>query len=139
MLVVDTGPLVSLGDTDDRNHKACRELFETDPGPLVTTALVIAEAGYLLNRVLGPPAEQALLAMISDDTLLVEAPTRVDWVRASELIGSYHDLNLGVTDATLVAIAERLNVTRIATLNHRDFRVVRPAHAAAFELVPNPA
>lgn len=72
MLIVDTGPLVALGDTDDHHHTECKELLETDSGPLVTTALVIAEAGYLLNRVLGPPAEQALLAMILDDTMGIE-------------------------------------------------------------------
>lgn len=136
MLIVDTGPLVALGDTDDRDHTVCRELLETDPGPLVTTALVIAEAGYLLNRVLGPAAEQALIAMILDDTLRIEALTKADWARASELIDTYDDLNLGVTDATVIAVTERLNATRIATLNHRDFRVVRSAHVETFELVP---
>lgn len=39
-------------------------------------------------------------------------------------------------DARIVAIAERLNVTTIATMNHRDFTVVRPAHCEAFELIP---
>jgi predicted nucleic acid-binding protein len=47
VLVVDTGPLVAAADTDDAHHLACRELLEQDPGPLVTNAMVIAEAAYL--------------------------------------------------------------------------------------------
>jgi uncharacterized protein len=39
-------------------------------------------------------------------------------------------------DASVITIAERLGVTTIATLNHRDFTVVRPRHVDAFELVP---
>jgi predicted nucleic acid-binding protein len=54
VLVVDTGPLVATADRADEDHAACRALLEDDPGPLVTTALVIAEAAYLINRQLGP-------------------------------------------------------------------------------------
>lgn len=46
------------------------------------------------------------------------------------------DLPLDLIDASLVAVAERLGLTTIATLDHRDFRVVRPTHCDAFELVP---
>lgn len=49
---------------------------------------------------------------------------------------SYADLRLGRTDASLIALAERLGVTTIATLNRRDFAVVRPRHVKAFELIP---
>jgi len=54
----------------------------------------------------------------------------------ADLIERYRDLPLGGTDASLVVLAERHGETRLGTLDHRHFRVVRPAHAAAFELVP---
>jgi hypothetical protein len=53
-----------------------------------------------------------------------------------ELIETYADLGLGLVDASVVTIAERLSIATIATLNHRDFSVVRPRHVEAFELVP---
>jgi len=59
-----------------------------------------------------------------------------DWARAGKLVRQYSDLRLGGTDASLVAIAERLGAATIATVNRRDFSVVRPRHVAAFELVP---
>ncbi|MGH9917869.1 MAG: type II toxin-antitoxin system VapC family toxin, partial [Nitrososphaerales archaeon] len=51
-------------------------------------------------------------------------------------VETYADLGLGTVDATVVAIAERLAVAQIATLDRRHFTVVRPAHVAAFELLP---
>jgi uncharacterized protein len=62
--------------------------------------------------------------------------TGEDWQRVGELIGTYTDLRLDVMDASLVALAERLGASTIATLNHRDFAVVRPRHVDAFELLP---
>jgi predicted nucleic acid-binding protein len=59
-----------------------------------------------------------------------------DWTRTADLVRTYADLPLGVVDASVMAIAERLGSTRIATLDHRHFSVVRPAHATAFELLP---
>jgi predicted nucleic acid-binding protein len=59
-----------------------------------------------------------------------------DWTRVAELVEKYADLRLGLVDASVVAVAERFGVVTVATLNHRDFRVVRPKHAAALELVP---
>jgi len=102
----------------------------------VTTALVIAETGWLMDRQLGPPAEAKLYTSIAEGELKVEPLSSEDWVRIAELTVQYGDLPLGGVDASLVAIAERLNATTIGTLDHRDFAVVRPRHAAAFELIP---
>ena len=108
----------------------------TDDGPLVTTAMVIAEAAYLIDRQVGPAGEVALYTSIIEQALAVEAMTGADWTRVRELIDRYQDLRLGGTDAGLIAIAERLGVTRIATLDHRHFRVVRPAHCEALTILP---
>ncbi len=56
--------------------------------------------------------------------------------RIAGLVTTYASLRLGGTDASVVTLAERLGTTRIATLNHRHFTVVRPRHADAFELLP---
>ena len=136
MLVVDTGPLVATADRADKDHAACRALLEGDEGPLVTTALVIAEAAYLIDRQLGAQAEAALYASITSGQLEVASLDREDWQRIADLVTTYADLRLGGTDASVITLAERLGTTRIATLNHRHFRVVRPRHAEAFELLP---
>jgi predicted nucleic acid-binding protein len=136
VLIVDTGPLVATADRDDADHVSCRELLEGDAGPLITTALVVAEAAYLIDRQLGPDAETSLYDSIIDGTLEVEILSTTDWERVRELVSTYSDLRLGGTDASLVAVAERLGVTTIATLNRRHFAIVRPRNVESFELLP---
>jgi uncharacterized protein len=62
--------------------------------------------------------------------------TKADWLRSAQLIETYADLGLGFVDASIIAVAERLKLTEIATMNCRDFAVVRPVHCDAFELFP---
>jgi len=65
-----------------------------------------------------------------------EHPIEGDLRRCRELQAQYEDLALGVVDASIVALAERLGEERIATLDHRHFSVVRPAHTEALALLP---
>lgn len=138
MLIVDTGPLVAAADTADPAYERCRQLLEAHPGPLVTTALVIAETGWLIRRQLDTTAEALLYRSIAAGQIDVEDLSAADWIRISELIETYADVGLDAADASVIAIAERLDISSIATLDHRDFRIVRPAHVDAFEILPGP-
>jgi uncharacterized protein len=100
VLIVDTGPLVATADRADKDHTACRTLLEGDDGPLLTTALVIAEAAYLIDRQLGPKAEARLYDSILGGQLEVASLDREDWERIAELVSTYADLRLGGTDAS---------------------------------------
>ncbi len=135
-LVVDAGPLYAYVDQDDGDHSACLDLLETHPGPLVVPQLVAAEVAYLLGRRLGPGGEVRFLGDLAAGTFAVEPVHAVDWIRIAELVARYGDLRFGTVDASVVAAAERLGITRIATLDGRHFSVVRPAHVGAFELLP---
>ncbi|MGI8756900.1 MAG: type II toxin-antitoxin system VapC family toxin [Acidimicrobiales bacterium] len=112
---------------------------EAHPGPLVTTPLVATETGWLIRRELGTSAETTFYTSIVNGEILIEDLTIRDWARIAELVGSYRDLGLDAADASVIAIAERHHQTTIATLDYRDFRVVRPDHCEAFELIPTPA
>ena len=135
MLVVDTSVLLAAADNADPDHEPCTRVLE-DASPLVTTALVIAETAYLIGRQLGAPAEAAFFRAVAAGEIQVEPITPADARRIAELIETYADLGLGGTDASLIALAERLELGTIATLDRRHFGVVRPSHAAAFELIP---
>ena len=114
-------------------------LLQTHPGPLVTTALVITEAGWLIRRQLDIAAEAVFYTAITQGQLHIENLTVADWSRITELLDTYTDIGLDAADASVIAIAERLNHITIATLDERDFRIVRPTHTDAFELLPGPA
>jgi len=135
VLIVDTGVLLAAADDADPDHIACVEIVET-ADQLVTSHLVIAEAAYLIARQLGPRAEAAFFRSVAQGDVVIESLTRADLDRVADLVEKYVDLPLGGTDASVVTIAERLDQTRVATLDRRHFTVVRPAHCDAFELVP---
>ena len=98
--------------------------------------LVLAEAGYLISRALGQQAEARFLRSAARGDVDLEAPSRADLERMAELVETYADLRLGTVDASVVALAERLGATTLATLDRRHFRVVRPKHAEALTLLP---
>ena len=60
-----------------------------------------------------------------------------DLVRAVEILEQYADAEFGMVDATLMAMAERLRIQTVLTLDHRDFSIFRPKHCRAFRLVPD--
>lgn len=135
-VVVDTGPLLAIVDRDDAHHSTCVDWFALHSGTVIVPAPVIVEVCWLLGRRVSPTAEAAFLSGLRGDDPHIEALVTADYERSAELVDAYADLDLGFVDASVVALAERLGVDTIATINHRDFRVVRPRHLDAFILVP---
>jgi len=133
-LIVDTGPLVALLDATDPDHERCTDLLQSSAEPRVVPVCVLVEAEYLLRP--WPQAFPALLADFEAGGLeLLDLPAR--WLlRAGELVDRYRDLPLGLVDATVIAATEMLRETKVATLDHRHFTVVRPAHTPALTLLP---
>lgn len=136
MIIVDTGVIFAVADAADHDHSACDELLAAHPGELAVPTPVIVESSWLIGDRLGPAAEAAFLRSVAAGELTSVDLTAPDWDRVVELVETYADLNLGLVDASVVTVAERLGVTTIATLNHRDFTVVRPRHTTASELLP---
>jgi predicted nucleic acid-binding protein len=77
-----------------------------------------------------------LTALADGDFKLIDLEAQ-DYRRAAELVEAYADLPLGTTDATVIALAERLELREVATLDHRHFTVVRPRHVPALTLLPH--
>lgn len=96
----------------------------------------MAEVGYLFGRAGGARVEAAFLRSIVEHTLSVVDLTDEDCEWMAELVETYADFPLGTTDAAVIAVAERLHITEVATLDHRHFRAVRPRHADALTLLP---
>lgn len=136
MIVVDTGVLFAIADQSDADHNASDDLLAAHPGDLAVPTPVIVETSWLIESRLGPAAEASFLHSVTSGELVRVDLDDSDWERAVELVETYADLGLGLVDASVITVAERLRVTTIATLNHRDFTVVRPRHTAAFELLP---
>lgn len=97
---------------------------------------MVTEVAYLLATQLGAEAEVRFFGDLAGGDLIAEPVRPGDWLRMAEVVAAYRDLPLGTVDASVVALAERLGVVELATLDRRDFTVVRPAYAEAFEILP---
>jgi len=132
--IVDSGPLIATANSADPFHRPCRELLEDASHHLVIPALCVAEAAFVLHHRRGARVEAQFLRGLDD--LDVRAPAAGDWPRVAELVEQYADLRLGATDATVVALAERLGTDVVFTLDQRHFGVVRPKHVPRLRLYP---
>lgn len=136
MILVDTGVLLAAVNSKDRHHRESAELLAAHAGRLVTPATVVAETSWMIESLVGAAAEAAFVLSVAEGQLGVEELSSDDYRRCAALIGQYADLGLGLVDASVVALTERLNLTTVATLNKRDFRMVRPKHCDMLVLVP---
>ena len=139
MILIDTGPIVAAAVTSEIDHHACVELFtglHLARRRLMLPTTVLSEVGHLLGRDLGPHGEARFLRAISEGEFeLVDIETE-DIDRMAELVEQHADSGLDTTDASVIAVAERLRISEVATLNRRDFAFVRPLHVGALTLLP---
>lgn len=134
--IVDTSALVALVQARDPWHAAVASAIAAERGSLTVPVPVIVEAAQIIGRRLGATAESAWLRALVAGPWAIESSTVPDLERAAHLIDQYQEADIGLVDATVVAMAERLGSVRLYTLDRRDFGIIRPRHVPAFELLP---
>jgi predicted nucleic acid-binding protein len=134
VIVVDTSVVVAAMNRRDAHHDVVVRWLARAEGALVTTPLALAEIDHLVTQHGGAAAA----AQLYDD--LDRGAYRVEWWPASaydtvEVLREQE--GLGLTDASLIAIAGRLGTIDLATLDERHFRTARPLTGEpAFRLLP---
>jgi predicted nucleic acid-binding protein len=136
VLLVDSSGLLAAIDAGEPDHARVSELLAADRRPLVVTDYVVAEVDYLVLHRLGLQAEQAFIEQVLEGIFTREPVTDDDLRRALEIGDRFSEHHLGVTDATLMAISERLGARQVLTLDRRHFSVYRNRRGRALELLP---
>ena len=136
MLICDTSALVAYFDASDAHSARVCEVIEADPGPFVVSPYVVAELDYLLATRRGVDSELAALTELSGGAWELSSFEPEALRDAAALIDRYRDQDIGVTDASLVILAERYRTERILTLDHRHFRVIRSSAGRPFAVLP---
>jgi predicted nucleic acid-binding protein len=136
-LILDTSVLLAALDASDPDHGRCAELISGSSENLVVPALVLSELDYWCHERLTAKVWRAFLEDVLAGAYSVEGPTENDLARCLELQREYADLAVGVVDASLLALVERLEETKIGTLDHRHFATMRPNHVEALHLLPD--
>ncbi len=134
--LLDTSAVVAAADTADLNHRAAVAWLGRVGEPLLIGALSLAEVDHLLAREIGPTATLALIDSLISGAVRLVAPTAIDLVRARQLLVEAAEHRPRLTEAVLVATAERLGVRRVATFDRRPIAIFRPRHVRALDLEP---
>lgn len=136
MIVLDTSAVVAYMNRGDSNHRAVRSWIEGGREELVTTPLAVAEMDHLVARFGGRPAADRLRKELRVGAYAVEwwAGALADTLA---VVDGHPGMEVGLTDASLVALGAKLQTARVATLDERHFRTLRPLTGEpAFTLLP---
>jgi predicted nucleic acid-binding protein len=136
LLICDTSGLVAYFDTSDAFHAPVRDAVESEGGFFVVSPFVLAELDYLLATRRNTAAEVAALTELGSGAWDVPTFDLDDLRAAVAVIERYRDQAIGLTDASLVVLADRFRTRSVLTLDHRHFDVLRPLSGGRFRLLP---
>lgn len=135
-MIVDTSALLAFFDRNEPDHAAVTRMLLASDEPLVVPAYVVAELDYLVATRHGTDAELAVIAELAGGAWDLPGFDAADLAVAHHVVEQYADQAIGVADASIVVLADRLGTRTIATLDRRHFEVLRPLAGGRFTIVP---
>jgi len=134
-ILADTGFVIAFSVTTDKWHEACDLAYRREPIIFLPES-ALSEIAYMLRRAGGVRGLTQILSGLRHSRFRLIHLDQQDIERISEVMQKYQDLPLDFVDASIIALAERLNITRILTVDRRDFEIVRPRHTPTLDLLP---
>jgi predicted nucleic acid-binding protein len=135
VILIDTGPLVALLDTDDSKHSICKAIVKRlPPQPFLTTWPCFAEAMYLLGDSGGFAHQFELWRLYAAKRLVLYEFTPAEMQRMAQLMRQYRDTPMDLADASLIVTAESRAIRRIFTIDS-DFYIYRLADGSVLEVI----
>jgi hypothetical protein len=135
-VLVDSGFLYVLFTKSDPDHPAARKLVQTLQTDFIIPQVVVTEAAWLFNRAGGMPLVASFVDVLSASDMPLEPITYDDLRRASEVMRQYPGTKLDLVDCCILAISERLGVNDVATLDRRDFSIMRRRDGRYLNVLP---
>lgn len=133
--LLDTGFLLAILAENDSQHDECIKALAQEPHVLLTD-VVLPELAYLILRDMNYLTLARFLRSVGAGQVDYLSTIPADLTRAADLLEQYADNRVDFVDCVLVAIAERMDITRILTIDRRHFSILRPIHCAHFEILP---
>ena len=134
--IFDTGFLLAVFDKSDKHHPICLKIYQSESNRALLPDVVLPELAYLIKRELNLAALITFLRLVTGGEFELVRTTEADLERAAEILEKYDDNNIDSVDACIVAIAERLEIEKILTVDRRHFGVFKPRHCENFTLLP---
>jgi uncharacterized protein len=133
--VADTGFVIAVAIATDHLHGPCLVSYRRQERIYLPQS-TLTEVAYLLTRAGGNRVTAQFLNGLARTKYRLVALEDEDLMRTAELLEQYADTRVDFVDITLAAVAERLEIRRILTVDQRDFRILRPRHCEYFEVEP---
>ncbi|HEY7270924.1 MAG TPA: PIN domain-containing protein [Dehalococcoidia bacterium] len=135
-LILDTGVLYAALNRTEPRHRDCRALIESSIEDVVIPSPILPEVDYFITTHMYVDVLVGLLRDIQLGNFLVVSLVDEDYFRMDEIVRQYADTPVGFVDAAVLALVERFNETKLATLDTRHFAMMRPRHIDALTLLP---
>ena len=126
-----------MHDPREKSHLELRKIAQSRKQELIISPYVVAEFDYMISK-----ANSADFSLRALNNLLI-APfelvqlTTADFITATEVMAKYQDLNIGITDASLIALAARFETSKIMTLDRRHFSAMKLLSGKPVQMIPN--
>jgi uncharacterized protein len=136
VILLDTSGVLAALDRRSPSHAAvAAALVETAP-PRLLSPFVLAELDHLLATRVGPHAHAAPLEDVVDGAYVLEPFGANDVGHALAVMRRFAELQIGLTDASLVVLAARHDCGDVLTLDERHFRALRYGADQTFRVLP---
>ncbi len=137
MIIADTSGLLALFNNAESQHSAVARCLQSGDETIVASPFVVAELDYLVATRLGVNAELSMLRELAGGAYEIANLSPADLDACAAVVHKYADQEIGVTDGSLVVLANRHRTRSILTLDRRHFGVVRPLDGGRFKLLPD--
>ena len=135
-VLLDTNLLLALVFPRDKNHARARLAMREITVNRIIAAPVLPELFYLISERVNYPAAVKFFNILKGGAYQIEPVSDKDMARMHEIMTEYQDNAFDFVDTAIMALAERLNIDTIYTLDRRDFGAFRPRHCKYFNLLP---
>jgi predicted nucleic acid-binding protein len=135
MVIADTSFVVAVAIRTDQKHSICFDTFKKER-QIYLPQSTFAEIAFMLTRAGGIQGTSYFFLQLPKSRYIPVPLQTDDYQRTADLLDKYADSRVDFVDASIAAVAERLNITRILTLDRRDFQILRPQHIDRFEILP---
>jgi uncharacterized protein len=137
MILVDTSAVLQLASSTAKRHADVVAVIKEMAGPFLLSPFVLAELDYMLGTRHGQSAQVAMLDEVAEGAYELAEFNRSDVESAAAVIRRYEDLQIGLTDASIVVLADRYQSVDVLTFDSRHFRAIRGPGGRPFRLLPD--
>ncbi len=136
-ILADSSFLYAIYSITDHNHDAAKEfILRIHSHRILVPEVTLPEVAFLFIRDVGYEAVGRFLQAFARSDVELQSISLTDVARAQAIMVAYPKAKFDLVDCCIMALAERLNITQVATFDRRDYSVFRPKHCDYLELLP---